>query len=304
MPRCARIKSIDSIFHIMVRSIDEVPFFKEDEDKKTYLALIRKYQDQYSFKVYGYCLMSNHGHLIIDANGADISKIMHGINFTYAQIFNRRHHRRGCLFQDRFKSKIINDERYIIALSAYIHNNPTDIKGYEKNPEKYEYSSLTVYLGLRKDPYDIVDEDFIMQLFGKTKSRARKNYGKLIALSKDEKILEEVEFKDEKTLYKSCRKILVRNFIIDDIIQYVSKKTNIDKINILMKNSRNTLEARALTVLLMRNLCNCKCSDMCKALGNITQGRVSKLCSIGLKIMNENQKYKNIIIGFIEAYAV
>ena len=302
MPRCARIKFIDSIFHIMIRSIDEVPFFKEDEDKKIYLSLVKKYQMQFNFKVYGYCLMGNHGHLIIDANGADISKIMHGINFSYAREFNRRHHRRGCLFQDRFKSKIINNERYITTLSIYLHNNPKDIKGYEKRPEKYEYSSLAVYLGLRKDPYEIVDEDFIMQFFGKTKSKARRNYGKLMALSKDENILKEVEFNDEKTLYKSCRKILVRNFIIDDIIQYVSNKTNIDKLNILMKNSKNTLEARALAVLLMRNLCNYKCSDICKVLGNITQGRVSKLCSIGLKIMNDNQLYKNMIIEFIEVY--
>lgn len=139
MPRSARIKYSDSIFHIMVRSIPEVPLFKEVSDKELYFYLIQKYQKQYNFKVYGYCLMGNHGHLIIDANGADISKIMHGINFSYAQKFNGIHKRRGHLFQDRFKSKIIKDDKYIITLSTYIHNNPKDIAGYEKYPVKFNF---------------------------------------------------------------------------------------------------------------------------------------------------------------------
>ena len=62
MPRCARIKSYDSVYHIMIRSINEVPLFIENTDKDTYLSLIKKYQVQYGFKLYSYCLMDNHGH--------------------------------------------------------------------------------------------------------------------------------------------------------------------------------------------------------------------------------------------------
>lgn len=65
------------------------------------------YQENYGFKVYGFCLMDNHAHFIIDVNGADISNIMHSINFKYAQVYNRKHKRHGHLFQDRFKSKIV-----------------------------------------------------------------------------------------------------------------------------------------------------------------------------------------------------
>ncbi|EYE87421.1 hypothetical protein Q428_13335, partial [Fervidicella metallireducens AeB] len=107
MPRLARQKKEDAIFHVMARSISEVDLFKDDEDKLNYLALVKKYQKTYEFRVYGYCLMDNHLHLIIDANGADISRIMHSINFSYAQYFNHRHKRHGHLFQDRFKSKMV-----------------------------------------------------------------------------------------------------------------------------------------------------------------------------------------------------
>ncbi|WP_123054375.1 transposase [Clostridium sp. JN-1] len=109
--------------------------------------------------------MDNHLHLIIDANGADISKIMHDINFSYAQYFNGMHKRHGHLFQDRFRSKIVKIERYLFALSAYIHNNPTDIGRYENSPEKYYFSSLPVYLGIRHDPFELVDDGFVLDLF-------------------------------------------------------------------------------------------------------------------------------------------
>jgi hypothetical protein len=78
------------------------------------------------------------------------------------EYYNAVHKRHGHLFQDRFKSKMVDDERYLIALSAYVHNNPTDIKGYEEYPERYEYSSLSIYLGLRRDPYELIDDAFIM----------------------------------------------------------------------------------------------------------------------------------------------
>ena len=303
MPRCARIKSYDSIFHIMVKSIVEAPLFKENTDKDLYLKLVKEYQKQYAFKVYAYCLMDNHGHFIIDANGADISKIMHGINLTYAQAYNKKYKRIGCLFHDRFKSKIVKDDRYIIALSAYIHNNSTDIEEYKKRPSEYQYSSLSTYLGLRVDPYKILDEGFVMRLFGKKKLIARLKYKNLIAFCSDKAVIAEIEFKDEKSEYRSERKILVRNFIANDIINYVAKitNTNVDKIHI--KNSKNSLEIKAISIVLMRNLCNYRCKDMCKVIGNISQGRVSKLCSLGIKIIDEKDKYRNVINSFIRLYS-
>ena len=66
----ARVKTFDSIFHIMCRSISEVDLFKTQDDKLQYIYYIRKYQKIYEFKVYGYCLMNNHVHMLIDANGS------------------------------------------------------------------------------------------------------------------------------------------------------------------------------------------------------------------------------------------
>jgi hypothetical protein len=67
----------------------------------------------------------------------------------------------------------VEDNRYLIALSAYIHNNPVDISIYANNPEDYQYSSLSVYLGLKKDPFRVLDEDLILGMFSKNKYKAK-----------------------------------------------------------------------------------------------------------------------------------
>ena len=305
MSRTFRLKSDSSIYHIMCKSITEVDLFKDADDKKKYLSLIKKYKILYDFKLYGYCLMDNHLHLIIDANGSDISKVMHGINFSYAMYFNKKHKREGHLFRDRFKSIIIANERYLKTLSLYIHNNPTDIVEYKNCPEKYGFSSLAIFLGKRRDFFKLIDYKFIMSLFGNSLKNARKNYYTLVFRGNEEKLKEEIEFefKDEKTEYKSDRKILIRNFKPEDITEFIASKLNISKVLLYMKYSRKLVNAKALTVVLMRSLCNFKSCDISNTFGNITQARVSKLSTIGIDLIGTDEKYENIVDDFIKSYA-
>ena len=303
MPRTARKKTFTAIFHVMARSISEVDLYKDNDDKKRYLSLIKKYQQLYEFKVYSYCLMDNHVHLIIDANGSDISRVMHGINFSYVQYFNKKYNRHGHLFQDRFKSKIITNERYLITVSAYIHNNPTDMIDYSTEPEKYEFSSLSVYLGLRRDPYEIVDKAFIMDLLGGTSKKAREKYLKLVYKCCDKNFNTEIEFENERTEYRSERKLLVRNYKAEDVVEFIALNMEVSKISLHMKHCRQIVRAKALIVILMRSLCNYKCSSICELLGNITQARVSKLSSIGIQLVNKDEQSRRIVEQFITCYS-
>jgi len=303
MPRTFRLKTDESIYHIMCKSITEVDLFKDSEDKEMYLSLIKKYKILYSFKLYGYCLMDNHLHLIIDANGSDISKVMHGINFSYALHFNKKHKRAGHLFRDRFKSKIVANERYLKTLSLYIHNNPRSIVEYKNSPEKYIFSSLAIFLGKRRDHLKLVNYRFIINFFGNTTKSARNTYYDLLFRCNEENLKQDIEFEDEKTEYNSERKILVRNFKPANIIEFIASRMNISKIHLHMKYSRKLVAAKALTVVLMRSLCNYKSSDISCVLGNITQSRVSKLSSIGIDLIGTEEKYENIIGDFIKCYA-
>jgi hypothetical protein len=240
--------------------------------------------------------------MIIDANGADISDVMHSINFSYALYYNYVHKRHGHLFQDRFRSKMIKDEKYLLALSAYVHNNPIDLEGYDRCPENYEFSSLSIYLGLRHDPYELVDDGFIMSMFGNSPRAAREKYIKLVYLCCD-KIKEDIEFKNEGTEYRSERKILVRNVKAEEIIEFIICKMGVSDLKMYSKHSRKVVEAKALFVFLTRSLCNYKCSEICKVLGNITQARVSMLSSLGISLLDD-ERFKDIIREFLDYYAV
>jgi len=304
MPRKARVKTEVAIFHIMCKSISEVNLFRDDEDKKKYLSLVKKYKKLHNIKIYGYCLMDNHSHIVVDANGADISKVMHGINFSYAMYFNKKYKREGHLFKDRFKSTIVHNERYMKILSLYIHNNPTDIGEYKDCPEKYAFSSLGIFLGKRRDPCKLVDYGFIMSLFGNNLKCARENYYRLMFRCNETKLKEEIEFMDEKTEYRSERKIIIRNFKPEDVVEFVAIRMNIQKAKLHMKYSRKLVEARALEVVLLRSLCNFNSRSICDILGNITQARVSTLSTIGIELIGSEEKYSNIVEEFIQCYSL
>ena len=282
MPRAARIKHEEAIYHIMVRSISEIDLFRDSEDKIKYLSIIRKCQLKYRFAIYAYCLMDNHGHLIVDSLGGDISRIMHYINFCYAQYYNRKYKRHGHVFQDRFKSKVIDNKRYMVTVSAYIHNNPKDITKYKENVQNYPFSSLKEYIN-KTNTFGILKRSFFESLLGFEHEESRKAYLKLIKIS-DEKIMESsIEFVDIKTEYQSHRKIISRYYTPSQIIQYVSNFLNLDTKNIYLKYRPEYIKLRALSCFLMNVFCNMTQKEICEVIGNVTQSGVSYLSSKGLE---------------------
>ncbi|KHO38924.1 hypothetical protein OR62_08915, partial [Clostridium tetani] len=143
---------------------------------------------------------------------------------------------------------------------------------------------------------------FIMQFFSNNVKEARERYAKLVYICDDEKMKRELEFKDEKTEYRSERKVIIRNFDPQEILKFISKETGMNEIMFYIKNNKNSKIAKALAALLMRSLCNYRCRDICRILGNITQSRVSKLCSIGVELISTEDKYKNLINKFISEH--
>ena len=304
MPRSSRIKDDRAIYHIIVRSISEVNAFKKDIDKERYLNQMNHYKDIFNFKVHAYCIMSNHAHFAIEAMGADISKIMHGLNLKYAVSYNKIYERHGHLFQDRFKSKIVDSISYFATLIAYIHNNPIKIKGYEKFPEKYRFSSLKVYLGIEKDTTGLLDEEDIRKKFEINREITRENYLKFVYLCDDAKLEMEMELQNQKSEYKNEKEVLVGNFNVEEILDFIAKETGIDKILMYIKNNKKSRDSRALATLLMRGLCDYKIKDICKIIGNTTQSTVSKMCNFAVHLISSEERYRNIIFKFLSQYKV
>ncbi|MCX7883528.1 MAG: transposase [Caloramator sp.] len=294
MPRVAREKSFDSIYHVMVKSISEVDLFKDDDDKVKFLKIVKDAQDQFEFRIYSYCLMDNHAHFIIDANGSDISKVMHFINYKYAMYFNKLHGRCGHLFQDRFKSLIVKDDRYLFALTAYVHFNATDLNGYETNPENYRFSSLGIFLGQKVDEFKIVDDSFILSMFSLKEVAARAIYKNFVFKIKSIVDAQREEFKKEGTEYRSMRTILVRDLSPEKIMDIIAEKINMDKLMLKIKRANKAKDAKAVLCFVLRKFCDLKCADICKILGGMGQANVSRLCSLGRELVKQEQ-YKKIV---------
>jgi putative transposase len=301
MPRTARIKNDAAIYHTMVRSISEVSLFRNDSDRDKYLQLIKKYQQIYLFKIYSYCLMTSHAHMSIDCCGADISKIMKSINQSYSTYYNKKHDRHGHLFQDRFKSKIIDNRNYLLTSSAYIHRNPKDIAAYSNKIQEYKYSSLGIYFGIASDVFKILDTDYILGHFSNDEAVGRKAYLDFMNRISDTDEKMDINFKNDGSKCISGRKVLIRDFEPKKIIEFISKYTDID-FNIHIKFTRKHTELKALCVLVMRSLCDMTLFKLCDIIGNITSSSLWRLCEKGYYLITKDERYLTLIDDLIAEF--
>lgn len=187
MPRQARVKGEFSIYHVIQRGNEKKSIFLSDEDRSRFIEILVNMKKKYNFLLYAYCLMDNHIHLMIDDNGNDISKIVKSINISYAQYFNRIYSRCGHLFQDRFKSEMVNNEGYLFELSRYIHNNPVRA-GIVKKPHEYFWSSFNIYTGRNKDYCGLIDKRRILDCFSSRHAKAVREYIEFVSREEDENI--------------------------------------------------------------------------------------------------------------------
>ena len=158
MPRGVREKSETGIYHIIVRGINRQDIFLEDEDKVQYLNRILGCRKAYGVKVFAYCLMSNHVHLLMQEGREDISATMKRVGVSYVYWYNQKYGRSGHLFQDRYISEPVEDDTYFLAALRYIHQNPVKIGLSIDN-----WTSYQDYISNSKAEVDV---DFAMGLFG------------------------------------------------------------------------------------------------------------------------------------------
>jgi REP element-mobilizing transposase RayT len=146
MPRQARKLSKTGIYHIVFRGVSHCLIFEEDEDFKKLLELVGKVKEELSLKILAYCFMDNHVHLVVkEQSQGDVVQAMRKLLSTYAFWFNRKYHRIGTLFANRYKSECVESDGYLLALVRYIHQNPLTA-GMIKDISSYRYSSYNDYI--------------------------------------------------------------------------------------------------------------------------------------------------------------
>jgi len=141
----------NATYHIMVRGNQKQTTFVEDADFLKYIDILKHYKKKYNFRLYGYCLMPNHVHLILEVeNGPDLGKIMQGLNQTYTIWFNKKYKKVGHLWQGRYKSMIIQKDKYLLTCIEYVELNPVRAN-INTSPFDYPWNSWQVRLGYKKD---------------------------------------------------------------------------------------------------------------------------------------------------------
>ncbi len=160
MPRTSRKKSESGIYHVMLRGINRQMIFEDEEDYERFLEIIKECKAVSEFKLMAYCLMGNHLHLLIKEEKEQLDQIFKRIGARYVFWFNFKYTRVGHLFQDRFKSEPIDDDRYFLTVLRYIHRNPVKA-GLCKDASEYRWSSYNDYI----QGSGITDTAFALSMF-------------------------------------------------------------------------------------------------------------------------------------------
>ena len=162
MPRIARICAPNYPHHITQRGNNRGVVFFEDEDRKFYLEILCKYSHKWNLKIWAYCLMSNHVHILaVPGKPESLCKGIGGTNLIYTQYINRKYKQSGRLWQNRFFSTVIDKESYLWAAVRYIERNPVRAKLVAK-AEDYQWSSAKGHVLGIKDTV-LSDSDWLQE---------------------------------------------------------------------------------------------------------------------------------------------
>ena len=129
----------------MERGIRRLEIFQDEFDYQVFLEILKKESEQKKCNIHAYCLMTNHFHLLAESQNVEIGKFMKSLAGKYAMYYNHRHSYKGHVFEDRYKSCLVETDEYFLQTSRYIHLNPVKAKMTE-HPEDYKWSSYRNFI--------------------------------------------------------------------------------------------------------------------------------------------------------------
>jgi putative transposase len=175
MPRQARIDAPLALHHIIIRGIERKRIFEDDKDREDFLDRLSGLVEETMTPCYAWALMTNHVHILLRTGTVPVASIMRRLLTGYAVRFNRRHHRYGHLFQNRYKSILCEEDRYLMQLVAYIHLNPLRAGLVEDASalREFPFAGHSALMGKMSRPWQ--DTEYVLGFFGKTLREARRD---------------------------------------------------------------------------------------------------------------------------------
>ena len=174
MARPLRIEYPGAVYHAVSRGNAQQSIFADGNDYEAFLEIFAKTVRRFEWRCYAYCLMGNHYHLVIETPEANLSQGMRHLNGAYTQAYHRRHRTVGHLFQGRFKSILVEKERYLMELARYIVLNPIRA-GLTGIPEGWRWSSYGATASLTESPFWLYAQP-LLEHFSDDHAEARFQY--------------------------------------------------------------------------------------------------------------------------------
>jgi putative transposase len=187
MARVQRIEYEGAVYHVTARGNDRRPIFQDDADRERFLHVLGESVERFEVRLYLFCLMTNHIHLVVETPRANLGQFMHRIETAYTVYFNRRHSRSGHLMQGRYGAKLVERDAYMLRLSRYVHLNPVFTAAARKRPageriaalREYRWSSYRSYIG-KDRPLAFVDYAPVLAAIGSKAAQRRQAYRRFV----------------------------------------------------------------------------------------------------------------------------
>ena len=186
VPRAARTKSKTAIYHIIMRGINRQTLFEDEEDCVKFIQTLKKYREICEYKLFAYCLMGNHLHLLLMEGKEPLETVMRKICGSYVLWYNKKYGRIGYLFQDRFKSEPVEDDEYFLTVLRYIFQNPIKA-GIVTEIQNYSWANYIDYVeGISNK----TDTGFALNFFNADREKAVRSFTEYINKENSDKCLD------------------------------------------------------------------------------------------------------------------
>jgi len=166
------------VSHVTQRAAGKEPLFLEDPDYLYMLVLLKEISQRYALKIYAFCLMGNHLHLLLSPQAGNLYDAMRDLFSRYAMWFNKKYERKGHLFAGPYRQAVCLDDGYLLAASLYVHLSPVKARAVAV-PEEYRWSSVSVYCEEGAAP-SFVDATFLLGILSERHAEARDVYRDLL----------------------------------------------------------------------------------------------------------------------------
>lgn len=175
MPRTARLIVPNYPHHIIQRGHNRQSVFAGEDDYRYYLENLAEWKERLGCKVYAFCLMTNHVHLVVDPcdHARNLALLMKRLAGRQTRFVNRLESRSGTLWEGRFRSSPIDSSAYLLACCRYVEMNPV-VAGTCDHPEDYPWSSCSSKVIDRRFAW--LDDDPLYLDLGATNQERRRRY--------------------------------------------------------------------------------------------------------------------------------